>query len=574
MFDTPPSLAWVLVDGVPRHVSEFAQMPPRSRPAARCPQCGRRLTLKLGAIRRHHAAHAPGWICPATRAETALHIDCKLALAAALRTANGRNAVLSIVERCAGVDDEACVERRVTTWLRGWDDVTVEARVGNAMRPDIVLDSDGVPVAAIEIVASNPVSADKARMLEAMNVPWIEVAASEALASPDAWSIADPLEVVRTSHGDAWRCSMHAAQYRMQVAAAEARHSAEREAERHVSVLRAARVIDVYHDGGARERFIYRVTESLTDGTLESIRLQRGGVVVATIPVESRDDLRSQAWPLVRDAVAADLERFARGPGSFTDSPMRWARGDAAENIVGESLTDYAGRDPTPLATRYPRRWFWAPDRGRWFLPADMREVRWDREPLDPFAAHPAWTRQRGAVRERPAPEGSWETPVFASPPIAAMFRDCVRRVDRLANDAIGLVEVASAANAEASRRRIIVVIEREVADELAETVRTTLAPEDADVVWLSHPRHWTASLAQCTWAPAGRDWRGRGGVVIDGLGVYTADQFARAWAKRDPRLEPEAVRQRMTPRVERLAYSSQSSSNASSSSPTASGGK
>ncbi|HSQ28820.1 MAG TPA: hypothetical protein VLN49_03165, partial [Gemmatimonadaceae bacterium] len=432
-----------------------------------------------------------------------------------MRAATGDDAELSIVRRCAGADGEACDERHVSTWTRGWDVVSVEQRVGESRRPDVVLHRGGAPIGAIEIVVSNAVSPEKARALDSLGVPWIEVPASDALASRDGWSVREPLEVVRTSGDGAWRCDVHAAKRRTQIAEADARRAAERESQRHSSVLRAARVVDVYHDGGSRERFIYRVSELLTDGRLEAVRVQRGRVDVAVIPVASADDLRARGWPLIRVVLGADLERFSRGPGSFTDSPMRWAKGDAAENIVGEALTDFAGRDPTPLATRYPRRWFYAPDQARWFLPPDMRDVRWDREPLDPFAAHPAWSRQRGAVRERPAPEGSWSTPVFASPPIAAMFRDCVRSVERTAADAIGIVEVAlDRHGVGAARRRAIVVLERAVGDDAVDPLAARLAGEAIDAVWLSDPRHWTPALAPLAWAPAGRDWHGRGGVV------------------------------------------------------------
>lgn len=514
-----PSLVWVLVDGAPRHVAEFARLPSRSRPRARCPQCGRGVTLKLGPVLRHHAAHAPGDVCAATRPETALHVNCKLALATALRAATGTDAELAIVRHCAG-GGEACDERRVDVWTRGWDAVSLEERVGASRRPDVVLHRDGTPIGAIEIVVSNAVSPDKARALDALGIPWIEVPASDALALRDGWSVRAPLDVARTSAGGG---------------------------------RRVARVVDVYHDGGVRERFIYSVTESLTDGCLDAVQLQRGRIAVAVIPVASAGDLRARAWPLIREALGADLERFSRGAGSFTDSPMRWAKGDAAENIVGEALTDFAGRDPTPLATRYPRRWFYARERARWFLPPDMRDVRWDREPLDPFAAHPAWSRQRGEVRERPAPEGSWSTPVFASPPIAAMFRDCVRSVERAAGDAIGIVEVAIALDNGAARRRVVVVLERAVADDAVTLLAERLAAERVDAVWVSSPWHWIPALAAVAWAPAGRDWYGRGGVVIDGLGVFKADQFARAWAKGDRPLRGEVLRARMAARVERL---------------------
>src|SRR4051794_10394279 len=95
-------LSWVIVDGVARAVSAFAATPPRQRPFAFCPHCGQRLTLKLGTVLRHHAAHRPGADCPATHPESALHLDCKFALAAALQAAAGPRALLTFRRTCAG----------------------------------------------------------------------------------------------------------------------------------------------------------------------------------------------------------------------------------------------------------------------------------------------------------------------------------------------------------------------------------------------------------------------------------------------------------------------------------------
>jgi hypothetical protein len=513
------------------------------------------VTLKLGQVLRHHAAHAPGDSCPATRPETALHIDCKLALAVALRAASGPGAVLSIVQTCSGANGEACAQQREREWARDWDAVSVEHRVASSLRPDIVLHRAGAAVAAVEILVSNEVTSHKAQALAALGVPWIEVPASTMLAARNGWSVAVPLTVARETGVEPWRCPVHDAAHRAALASVEARRARERESSRDASVLRAARVVDIYHAGGARERFIYRVTELLTDGKPDAIRLQRGGAEIASIPVESFDGTRTRAWATLRLAFVEDLARFTRRPGSFTDSPMHWAQGDVAERIVAEALADHVGRDPTPLATRYPRRWFYTPDQQRWFLPADMRDVHWDRERLDPFDAHPAWREQRHAVRERPAPEGSWPTPVFASPPSAVMFRDGVRSVERAAGGAIAIVEVGLSGIA-LDRRRVIVVLERAVADEAVESLDTQLGIERVDAVWLSSPRDWTPALAKLVWLPSGRDWRGRGGVVVDGLGVFKADQFARAWAKQDRRLEPEPLRHRMAPRVARLSAS------------------
>ena len=411
------------------HVLALAHLPTGRRPRAHCPQCGRRLTLKLGAVRRHHAAHDAGHVCAAANPETALHINSKLAIAAALRDAAGPDATLAIVRQCAGgaATSGDCDKTLISEWAQGWDEVMVEYRVGDARRPDIVLRRRGAAIGAIEIVVSNAVTAEKAIALAELDLPWIEVRADETIFTPNGWTPRDPLAVVRTSDEAEWRCDTHRALHAAARQAREARASEQDEAARHASVLLAARVVDVYHAGGARDRFIYRVSERLTDGQAHTMQLKRGGVEVAAVAMAGGVDERRRAWPLIRAAFDADVEHFARDEHSFVDSPMRWAREGAAENIVEEALTDRVGRDPTPLATRFPRRWFYAKEQQRWFVPAEMRDVRWDRPADDAFAAHPAWSGAYASVREHPAPEGSWSTPVFASRPTASMFRASVR---------------------------------------------------------------------------------------------------------------------------------------------------
>lgn len=544
-------LTWVIVDGAPRHVSTFANLPPRQRPRAHCPQCARRLTLKLGEVRRHHAAHDAGDACPTTQPETALHLDVKLALATALRSAAGSNAALRVARACAGAPSIRCDKTLISDFLHGWDDVAVEHRVTDSRRPDIVLRRAGQPVAAIEVVVTHAVSAEMARALDELAVPWIELHADERLAEPGAWTAADPLEVVHASDVREWRCREHQLLHEAARSAVEARRAAEREAERHSATLLAARVVDVYRPGGSRERWIYRVTELSTDGRAHALRLQRGGVEVATTMLGARGGSRRDAWPELRAAYESDVERLARDGTALVDSPMRWARQDAAENIVDEALADRIGRDPTPLATRFPRRWFFARERQRWFLPPEMRDVRWDRAPGDVFAAHPAWTRAQSTIRERPVPEGAWTTPVFASKPIATLFRARVASIaPSSVDDAIVVVELLHRG---AGPRLAIVVIERQTTGAAIDRVGESLDAAGIQSVWLSHPSDWTRALGARTWIPAGRDWRGNLVITLDGLGVFRADQFARAIAGRDRRVSDAAIRRHMAARVERL---------------------
>ena len=541
-----PSLAWVIVDGVPTHVSAFASVPPRRRPRAYCPQCARRLTLKLGSVRRHHAAHDPGEVCATTQPETALHVNVKLALASALRGAAGPDATLRVLRTCAGPPARDCKKTLTLDWLRDWDEVVVEHRVTDSRRPDIVLRRAGTAIGAIEVVVTHAVSTEMGRALEELGVPWIEIRAVERLAEPGAWTPAEALDVAHTSDQYDWRCDEHRALHAAAMAAADARRAAERETARHGSVLLAARVVDVYTPGGARERWIYRVTELSTDGRAHTVRLQCGGIEVATALVGADVSARRDAWPQLRAAYDADIARLTGDGSAFVDSPMRWASGDAAENIVEEALSDRAGRDPTPLATRFPRRWFYARAQQRWFLPPEMRDVRWDRPAGDPFAAHPAWLRAQATVRDRPAPEGSWSTPVFASRPVAALFRARVGSITPASVDnAMVVVELA---NREAGPRLAIVVIERATSDAAIESLAESFEADGVQTVWLSHPSDWTAALLPLTWVPAGRDWRGQVVINVDGIGVFRADQFARALVERDRRVSEASIRQQWRP--------------------------
>jgi hypothetical protein len=529
-----PGLTWVLVQGRPRHVSEFAALAPRHRPSAACPECNRRLTLKLGRVRRHHAAHAPGYVCAATRPETALHMDVKFHIAAELQAAIGKRPGLHVRLRCEGARLEPCDAVHDQSWVRDWDEVLVETGIAAARgsrRPDILLRRVGKPVAAIEVLVSHAVSDDKAAALAAAGVPWIEVRADARLVEGnDAWRREVPLAVVRIGSSqafDGWRCDRHL---------------------RRDTVLRAARVVDVYHDAGRRDRMIYRLEEQLVEGKARSLTLKCGGRDVAVEPVDGSPDSRRRAWATLRHAYAADIQRMTAAGGAFADSPMRWASGEAAANLVHEALADVQPGDPTPLATRYPRRWYFARERGRWFLPRDMRHVRWDRPADDAFAAHPAWAATRAVVRERPAPEGSWSSFFFAGRPTPDSFglrRDVTR------DGPIAMLAVEQ--DEPGASPLTIVLLTAAVPDDHLRRAARALDESGTRHLWLSHPQDWSSSRADLVWAAAGRDNRGRGVVLVDGVGVYRAEAFLRAIRRGDRRLSADSVRAAMSGRVARL---------------------
>lgn len=521
------SLVWVLVDGHTRHVSSFAGVPPRERPEARCPECGAIVTLKLGRTRRHHAAHAPRAVCAAAHPETALHLDCKLALAAALsraldtaRACGAAAPPLSIIRHCAGPSlgpSARCHATTVASLVEAWDAVDVERRVADGRRPDVLLLHRGEPVAAIEIVVTHAVSVDKAGALDALGIPWIEIGGLESLTSIDGWRVDEPLKVRAEGGRMPWRCAEHRAP------------------------LLAARVVDVYQPEGRRQRFIYRISE--VDAGGPALRLQCGTREVATVPLA----VAAAARAGVRLAYEEDLRRLAGSAGSFTDSPMRWAAAAAAENIVDGAVFDRIGRDPTPLATTFPRRWFYAASTGRWFLPREMRDVRWDRPDADAFAAHPAWRAASLRVRERPVPAAAWGEPFLASRPTAAMFGyDCQPRV---IVDGIRMIDVER----DGKPARTIVVVEQSVDDERIGAAVRALDSERRDPVWLLNPRDWSPLLADRVWVVSGRDARGRGAVFVDGVGVLPPARFARALATGDRRFTGSAIRRAMAARTDRL---------------------
>jgi hypothetical protein len=544
------SLVWVLVEGVPRHISDFAALAPRMRPEALCPNCTQPLTLKLGKVLRHHAAHRPNAECAAVHPETALHLNCKLALAQALRAHAAPNAVLTFRVRCVGTAGDDCDRVATTAWADGWDDVRVEHRLSDARRPDIVLLRQGREVGALEIVVSHAMAEEKSRALAGAQIPWVEIDADETRTRTDDWKLDAPIDARRAGEVRPWRCAVHEGMFSMQ---REVRRVRETAHESPNATLRSARVVDLYRPSGLRERVIYRV--HAVDDESAILRLSRGGLAIASTPAEASQGEHSGPQ-ILQLAFRDDVARLRGDDGTFADSPMRWAGVEAAEFIVQEAVFDRRLPDPTVLATTYPRRWFFSPASGRWFLPPEMRDVRWDRDADDVFAPHPAWLAMTARQSRHPAPEGSWTTLIFARRPSVAAFGRSVNAVEIVR----GLSRLDVPVDARPGRCRAVVVIEREIDEAvIAATMQEATIPNDA--LWISHPRDWCPPLASAAWLPGGTDPRGRGAVVLDGVGVFRAPAILREIASDDARLSVSSVRERMATRVARLAARHRSTS-------------
>lgn len=209
-----PKLAYVMLEGAFRHVSDFASLSPKARPPVSCPACEREVILHLGSKYVHHAAHQPDSLCALTRPETAGHFNTKFHLYMQLATV--RRLLIAqpcygwwapTVENVPGRHVECGGRRRPYLWLEGWDWVEVEKAVGSR-KPDVVFYRAGVPVAAIEVRATHAVDMDKRADLEAVGIPWIEIAADEDFyGGEEPWIPERPLAYVECSQDPpAWTC--------------------------------------------------------------------------------------------------------------------------------------------------------------------------------------------------------------------------------------------------------------------------------------------------------------------------------------------------------------------------------
>lgn len=378
---------WVLVEGQLAHVSSFAQLAPRQRPSSACPVCRRSVILKLGARVAHHAAHRPGDACVVTAGESALHLNTKCHLAAALRDAVAAGAAtLSVEERCIvgehlGFPDARCGNTQDREWATDWDEVAIEYRFGQRV-PDIMLLKAGEPVGAIEVFATHRVDDEKAAALRELGVPWLEVKADEALfAAETAWTCALPLRAEQEGPRRSWRCPPH-----------EAERLAEIERRRHSTVTVAARIVDVYYPSGKRFRALWTVEERLTDGAPVSARVLMNDQVQLELPVATSDPTspeRRAVRKKFQRTFDAWSERCAKS-ARFVDSPMKWTSAEHARQVA-ELAFDFR---------YFPRRYVWAPSRSDWWSPPELEHATWERQQGAWMDIHPAVIERYHARKE------------------------------------------------------------------------------------------------------------------------------------------------------------------------------
>lgn len=365
-------LAWALVDDALEPVARYAGLPPDARPPARCPVCRGPVTLKLGERRMHHAAHQPGVRCPLEHGETALHLNAKCALRAALAAAAAPDAELAVRLRCpspvrdVGTGRRArCGAAHVAPLARGWERVEVETALGST-RPDVTLWRDGRVVAALEVVVTHGVSDDKARRLAGLGVPWAAVDATTIEPLPDAhvgprraWTPAEPLDALgaATPAGalggttGTWRCAPHE---RAAAAARRRRDNGERPW--------LARVVDLYHADGRHERDVVVMEAELRAGRVVAVRLvhRLDDDVIAK-------EVRPQRERTKRALHAAFLAWCARrrADGTRVDSPMPWTAAGRLRAPTGDAR-GAPGDGWRTHEIYFPRRYRFDRAAGRW----------------------------------------------------------------------------------------------------------------------------------------------------------------------------------------------------------------
>jgi hypothetical protein len=361
----PVRLVWAVDEGQVRHVSEFAHLAPNARPPVCCPVCREPVTLKLGDVNAHHAAHRPDSRCPVQTWETALHLNTKHHIARALRAAAG--GTLTVRHRCAhrfGVLGETvftpglvpCGAACDVPFVDGWDEVDVEVALSDT-RPDILLRRGGAPVAALEVRRTHAVTAAKIERLATLGVPWAEVVASRSLyATFTGWTPDAPLTVLRTDARARWWCDAH------RPAARRARRRAAGLDDGRVPW--AARVVDRYLPNGRVVRDVVYVTGVLRGRrVLEPVVGHREGAEpIAAVPSGPAD-------AVIRAAHAAFVRwaRARRAAGERLDSPMSWA--------AAASLRD--GDRWLAGTTLYPQRLRFDRGAGRWTPRPDVGRRRW-----------------------------------------------------------------------------------------------------------------------------------------------------------------------------------------------------
>jgi hypothetical protein len=186
---------WALIDGIPRHVSDFAPLPPKGRPTGTCLECKQPVIFKCGEVRSHHVAHrAANEECEAAKGEGAEHYNAKLYLASILRQMNR----LEALKKCMHCD---LVNAKEPLTFQ-YDQVELEYLHPNKLRADIALFFNQALICAIEIFVSHRCEYEKIAFHRENKIPCLEVSAEYV----QKWNSSKPFLPTAVHGATKWIC--------------------------------------------------------------------------------------------------------------------------------------------------------------------------------------------------------------------------------------------------------------------------------------------------------------------------------------------------------------------------------
>jgi hypothetical protein len=349
---------WVLVDGIPHNVTEFAGMEPKRRPSALCPLCQTQVIFKLGNERVHHYAHQPEIICSATQPETALHINAKYYLYSQLQQTRS----ITIENYCSG----RCGAIREITWSQNWDHVIVEHNLGS-YRPDVTLFINQKPIGALEILVSHKVSEEKASFFHENGIPGLEIQVDEHFYEGDSkWTPDKPLPYYRLfPNAKIWFCDdcleirkRLQEQSKLQERRLQPKSQGRQlqHEQNNFERIIETKLSDIYHLSGKRYREMFFLMEQLIGGKRVRVwvKTEKETIAVQKSPItdKSLEDLRQ--------AVAQRLDRHRKN-GAIVDNYIDWQPW-----IAGKK---YVARD----TDRHPFRYKWDEKQKIWIKLVDKK---------------------------------------------------------------------------------------------------------------------------------------------------------------------------------------------------------
>ncbi|HFE46970.1 MAG TPA: hypothetical protein ENJ18_16050 [Nannocystis exedens] len=302
--DGKVAIAWVLVDNALRHVSDFVELPPGSRPNPTCAVCRRTVVLRLGTIRAHHAAHRKGAICPTTKPLYALYFNCKVHIGKALETASK----LRVGLKCK--NKSRCHHRRIVDWIDDWDRVEIETAMGS-MKPDITLFQEDKAIASIDVAVSPTLDIDKGAERERTPMPWAVVRVStNSYHGFLGWTPHNVLDIEAGTFEDA-EC-LNCVQRRKSKDDWRASQKANRLEARYF------RIVDFYYPDGRSLHKIFSTHLEYADSERSAMLLKRNGKMLLRVPWTNE----AETMKALQAAFQEDVSTF--GADAIIDYRNKW----------------------------------------------------------------------------------------------------------------------------------------------------------------------------------------------------------------------------------------------------------